>query len=144
MKLRKILLYLVLFFAGFLTHALIFPDFLANGILFQPDTIFSNLGTQDKVSNQSTPQATHENIITFDGSRFSRSNITIPFTDYISIRNDSNEVQMWLSSDVSELTTTRGFAYKEQVRTRLDKEGQYHVMEKNGSNARLTITVKKK
>jgi hypothetical protein len=144
MKLRRILLYLFLFLCGFLTHALLFPDFLANGIIFQPDAIFSNLGSADKVSSQPVTQTTHENVISFDGKTFSRSNVTIPLTDYISIRNDSTETQMLLASDKPELATPRGYAYKEQVRTRLDNEGQFHVLEKNGSGARLTITVKKK
>lgn len=144
MKLIKLLLYLFLFSAGFLTHALFFPDFLANGIIFQPDTFFSNLGAANSASNQTQKPTTHENLVTFDGSKFSRSNITLTVSDYLSIRNDSNEKQMLLISDASELTTPRPYAYKEQVRARLDKEGQYHVLEKNGSNARLTITVKKK
>ncbi len=144
MKLRRSILYLFLFLCGFLTHALLFPDFLANGIVFQPDAVFSNLGSADKASSQPVTQATHENVISFDGTKFNRSNITIPLTDYISIRNESTETQMHLTSDNPELSTPRGYAYKEQVRTRLDKEGQFHVLEKNGSGARLTITVKKK
>ena len=143
MKIRKLLLALLLFAAGFLTHALVFPDYLANGILFQPDAVFTNLGSSNQISNQTKEPTTHENVVTFDGSKFSRSNITIPISDYVTIRNESNETQMLLISDNSALTTPRAYAYSEQVRTRLDKEGQYHVIEKNGSNARLTITVKK-
>lgn len=143
MRLKHLLLYLVLFAAGFLTHALFFPDFLANGILFQPEAVFSNLGSSNSASNQ-PQQTTHENVVTFSGSAFSRSNITIPISDYIVIRNDSTTTQMLLISDDSELSTPRPYGYKEQVRARLDKEGQYHVIEKNGSNARLTITVKKR
>lgn len=144
MKVSKILLYLILFAAGFLTHAFFFPDVLSNGILFQPDTVFSNLNSSNSVSNQTPKPLTHENVVTFDGSKFSRTNLSIAVSDYVVIRNESNEKQMLLISDVSELTTPRPYAYKEQVRARLDKEGQYHVLEKNGSNARLTITVKKK
>lgn len=144
MKLRRLLLYLFFFVAGFLVHALVFPDFLANGILFQPDALFSNLGSSNTQTNQPQPAITHENVVLFDGSSFNRSNLTILVSDYVSIRNDSTTAQMMLVSDLPELSTSRGYAYKEQVRVRIDREGQYHVLEKNGSNARLTITVKKK
>lgn len=140
---KKVLLYLFFFAAGFLVHALIFPDMLANGILFQSDAVFSNLGSTSKASNQTQPSTGHDTVVSFDGENFNRTNVSLAISDYITIRNESTTNQMLLISDNPELTTVRGYAYKEQVHVRLDKEGQYHVLEKNGSNARLTITVKK-
>ena len=134
---RKSLLLLIIGFGlGVLSHALVFPDFMANGIVLIPDRTIENA--------KLPPQPTLEPstiTITYNGS-FSRHNVTVPFTRYIVIRNESENTQMWLDAELPQLSTVRGYAYGEQVRSRMDKKGQFIVQDKNNPHERLLITVK--
>lgn len=135
---RSLLLIIIGVTAGFLLHAFFFPDVLSNGIIFTPDTILSNevTGTQSDKTNERFTD------ITYDGKKFSRTNISIGIADYVTITNESKEVLMSLSSDEPLLATPRGYAYKEQVRARLDTKKRVTVHDTNNPSVRLTITVK--
>lgn len=123
---------------GFFLHALVFPDVFSNGIFILPEAAVVTPGAA-----RPAPQATNmETIITYDGEHFSRINVTMESSRYIIIRNESKTAMMTLSSTVPELNTPRPFSYKEQVRTRLDKPGQYIIADSANPQERLVITVK--
>lgn len=129
----------ILFFAlGFLTHALFFPEFLANGL---------SSVVPDPVVNTSVQTQTNENNafmtnIDFDGENFSRHNITIEVGSYLTITNTSNDKLMWLFSNNKQLTTPRGYGQSEQIKVRMDERGAYAVIDKNNPQEKLIITVK--
>ncbi len=128
------------FMAGFLLHALVFPDLLSNGILFPSARSILSNDISPTPSRQKPPdQAVYT--VTFDGERFSRTNLTVPFSRYLAILNDSQDRLMLLLSNQKGLTTPRGYGYKEEVRVRQDTKGQFTVQEKN-SGATMVITVK--
>lgn len=135
---KGLLLFILGLFAGFFLHALAFPDLFSNGIFILPQAPSVTPGTA-----RPAPQTTSmENIVTFDGQHFSRTNISMQSTRYIIIRNESKTTMMSLSSTLSALSTPRPFSYKEQVRTRLDKPGQYVIADSTNPQERLVITVK--
>src|SRR5882724_8847510 len=121
MKVKLLILVLVVFGAGFLTHALLFPDFLANGI-----SDVSQIALPKPIpTNQ---QAAPDPLVTkvdFDSTHFSRHNITVRFSRYIQITNTNKESLMSLASNNPLLTTPRGYGYLEAVQTRMDKKGQF-------------------
>lgn len=133
---KRIFLTLFAFFAGFLTHALIFPDFLANGF-----TDISQI-----VIPESSPTTSHIDPIisqiTYDGEHFSRHTVRIAYTRYIQITNMSPDKQMWLLSNLPDLATVRGYAQSEAVKAQMNKKGTIVVQDKNNPNEKLVITVK--
>lgn len=127
------------FCIGFLMHAIIFPDLLTNGIILLPQTPQSLTQEQQRV----VPTLEQALVtVTFDGERFSRSNIVVPLSRYLRVVNESENVLMWLRSDLNGFTTPRGYAQGEEVRARMDKKGQFFVINKEDSRERLVITVK--
>jgi hypothetical protein len=136
---KPIVLSIIFFAAGFLTHALAFPDFLANGItdvqkIAIPDNEQSTLGVQ-----ASDEQFTK---IIFDGEKFSRNNVTVGFTRYVQIINENKTQQMWLLSNTPELTTKRGYGHLEAAQKQFNERGQFVVVNKNNPKEKLVITVK--
>ena len=134
---KNLILFTFFFIAGFLTHALVFPDFLANGLLTIP-----NLATPNA---QPTSAAENEPLMTkvyFDGQNFSRTNIKIGYTRYIQIINTNKEKLMWLESNHPKLTTSRGYGESEAVQVQFNEKGQFVVADKNNPSERLVITVK--
>lgn len=125
----------ILFTAGFLTHALLFPEFLANGLIVKPEILISNENPLKAVEIQS------EHTVTFDGKKFSKNHIVVPVTRYLIIRNENEIARMSLSSNNQYLTTPRPYALGEQIRTRLDKKGDYLVKE-SATGEELLVTVK--
>lgn len=136
---KNIILSILFFAAGFLTHAFAFPDFLANGITDIQQIAVPNTAPTGGTANENDPLFTK---VTFDGETFSRHNVTIGFTRYIQIINENEKELMWLSSNTSDLATTRGYAYKEAVTKQFNQKGQFVVVNKNNPNEKLIITVK--
>jgi hypothetical protein len=135
---KNIVLSILFFVVGFLTHAFFFPDVLVNGIVDVSQVAGPN--TQQTENQQvNDPQFTK---VTFDGERFSRNNVTVGFTRYIQIVNESEKELMWLLSDDPDLTTKRGYGYSEAVQKQFNKKGQYVVINKNNPQEKLVITVK--
>lgn len=135
---RKVVLYLFIFCAGFVTHAFFFPEVLSNGL-----TDVSNI----IIPNNITPTGTTNNdpLITrveFDGERFSKHNVTIGFTRYIEIVNTSSTINMNLASNNPALTTARAYGESEAVKTQFNTKGTFVVQNKNNPNEKLVITVK--
>lgn len=126
------------FFAGFLVHALFFPDLLANGIVFLPNLDEAKKQQPPPSALELTPLTT---IITFDGQTFNRHNVRVGKTRYIAIQNTSDEQLMWLVSSEKLLTTPRGYATGEALRVQLNQAGQFIVSEKNTPSEKLVITV---
>lgn len=134
----RLLLFCLIFIAGFLTHALFFSDILTNGI-----TDIKRIVQPHPISTQAT---NNENSLTttisFDGEKFSRNNITISFSRYLHITNTSSEKLMWITSDNPQLATNRGYGNSETVKARMDKKGQFVVIDKNNPQEKIIITVK--
>lgn len=136
---KNITLSIVFFIAGFLMHAFVFPDMLSNGIADVQQIAIPDTKTQNESNGTQDEQFTK---ITFDGDRFSRNNVTVGFTRYIQIINDNESKLMWLVSDVPELTTKRGYGYKEAIQTQFNKKGQFVIINKNNPQEKLVVTVK--
>ena len=141
MKLRIIrnLIFFALFFGlGFLTHALFFPDVLANGF-----TDFSSIVIPNTSPTQTAgPQYNFETTITYDGDHFSRHNIIIGVGNYLIIQNVAKQHPMWLLSNDPQLTTVRGYGDSEKVEQRMDTAGKFVVEDKNNPQEKILITVK--
>ncbi len=136
---KNLIILVVAFAAGFLTHAFFFPDILSNGITDIGQIVLPNPTSTQTKSVTSDPLIT---TIYFDGERFSRTNVTIGFTRYIQIINNSKNKLMWLISNEPSLTTPRGYGYTEAIEKQFNKKGQYIIENKNNPQARLVITVK--
>ena len=134
----KILLTSIAFISGFLTHALFFPDFLANGITDIRQIVIPNPTPAGTASNTQA----FETKITFDGTHFSRHNITNGVGNYLMIINIAQHNAMWLISNDPQLATPRGYGESEQVRERMDTRGQFVVEDKNNPQERLIVIVK--
>jgi|GEM_PF-1766459 len=138
---KKVVLFLIIgFLGGFFTHALLTPDLFSNGILFLPQTNQATIPTEGKQQATPTPNPL-ETIITYDGTDFSRTNIHIEVSRYLTIINKSKEKQMNLVSNEEELSTPRPYAYMEQLHTRMDKPGTFIVNDRIDPTIRLVITV---
>jgi len=134
----KIFIITIVFGLGFLTHALFFPDVLTNGIADVKQIALPN-------TSPTTAIGTNEPLMTtviFDGKHFSRNNITVPFSRYLKIENQSKETLMSLTANTPLLTTPRGYGYGEALQVRMDKKGQFIVADKNNPQEKLVITVK--
>lgn len=136
---KNITLSILFFIFGFLTHAFFFPEVLSNGIADVQNSIVPNLTPTGTAGQPNDPLLTR---VTFDGSQFSRHNVTIAFTRYIEIVNANPDTLMWLSSTTPQLATTRGYGNSEAVKMQANKKGQFVVMDKNNPNEKLIITVK--
>lgn len=136
---KNIILGIVFFIAGFLMHALVFPDVLSNGITDIQQIAVPETPAQNSANGTKDEQFTK---ITFDEGQFSRTNVTVGFTRYLQIINEDETKLMWLVSDVPELTTKRGYGQKEAVQTQFNKKGQFVVINKNNPQEKLVITVK--
>lgn len=135
---RNLFLFAVIFGLGFLTHALFFPDILANGFTDVSSIVIPNTAPTQAASS---PQDKFETVITYDGAHFNRHNIKISVGNYLTIRNMAKQNQMWLISNDPNLATNRGYAESEQVRERMDTKGDFAVADKNNPQEKLIITV---
>ncbi|HSA84010.1 MAG TPA: hypothetical protein VLF20_03925 [Patescibacteria group bacterium] len=133
---KKLLLFAFAFASGFLTHALVFPDFLANGFTDVSKIVIPQPSPEQK---QTDPLITQ---ITFDGKKFSRHTIRVSFSRYLEIINTNPKQQMWLISNLPELTTERGYGESEAIKAQFNEKGTFVVQDKNNPSERLVITVK--
>jgi hypothetical protein len=141
MKLRiikNLLLFLIFFGLGFITHALFFPDVLVNGFSDIQNLVIPNISPTPGQDTNDNFQTT----ITYDGKHFSRHSLVLPFESYIIIKNTSQNSLMWLISNNPLLATPRGYAYTEELHVRMDKRGTFLVEDKSNPQERLVITVK--
>lgn len=137
---KKALLFLLIgFTTGFFIHALFFPDLFANGIFILPE---APLTAQTAPQTNKAAPVQNETLITYDGEKFSRTNVKIESSRYISIVNKSPDTTMDLSSSEPGLSTPRPYAFDEMVKTRIDKPGQYVVTDRRNPSIRMVITVK--
>jgi hypothetical protein len=135
---KNIILSVLFFGIGFLTHAFFFPDMLSNGIADVSNIVIPNTSPtpQDQGSHSFMTE------IDYNEGHFSRHNITVDIGSYVLITNQSKNHLMWLISNNPLLATVRGYGESEKVRVRLDTKGQYVVGDKNAPQERLVITVK--
>lgn len=135
---KTLLLCIIVFASGFLTHALFFPEVLSNGVMDAKNIIIPN-------TNQAAESEANDPLITkieFDGERFNRHNITIGYTNYLHIINTNDSKLMELVGTTKELTTPRGYALSEAIKVQFNERGQYAVADKNNPDEKLVITVK--
>jgi hypothetical protein len=134
---KGLLLSFLFFSAGFLTHAFFFPDVLSNGIIdvktmIIPDTTSAGVQMNDPLFTK----------ISFDGTKFSRHNITLRKTNYLRITNTNKTKLMELVGTIKELNTPRGYAESETIQVQFNEKGQYAVADKNNPQEKMIITVK--
>jgi hypothetical protein len=134
---RRLILFILAFTLGFLTHALLVPDFLANGLTDVSQIVLSE--TTSLQTGEIDPLITQ---ISYDGEKFSRSSINIGYTRYIQITNTNKTKPMWLQSNKTELNTTRGYAFSEAVKAQFNEKGTFLVQDKNNPSEKIVITVK--
>lgn len=130
------------FSAGFLIHALVFPDLFANGIVFLPQPSPASQAEQNQQKNETMSLHPIEQTITYDGKSFSRTNIRVEVSRYVRIVNESTDHSMSLGATYAPLATPRPYGYKEEVRVRMDKIGQFVVYDRENPTLRLAITVR--
>ncbi|GIW62038.1 MAG: hypothetical protein KatS3mg089_0890 [Patescibacteria group bacterium] len=137
---RTVLIASIGFIGGFLLHSLFLPDFLTNGVIFLPRAPVQSI-QKDRIndSEQTDPLLTK---IAFNGSSFERTNVTIESSRYIAIVNMSENETMDLRSDLANLQTPRPYGYGEELRTRLDKKGQFLIWSAKNPQVRMLVTVR--
>jgi len=136
--LAKIFIITIVFCLGFLTHAFFFPDVLTNGIADVKQIALPNTSQTATLGTNDLQMIT----VTFDGKHFSRNNITVPFSRYLKIENQSKETLMSLIANNPLLSTPRGYGYGEALQVRMDKKGQFIIADKNNQQETLVVTVK--
>lgn len=132
---RKELLYLMWFIIGFVLCFILF-------VIIPP--YISQKGDISSTTDQANSDFT-DNFITFveyADNGFRPNAVTIRKGNYIVIRNISTQSLVWLSSDNSLLSTTRGYAQSEQIRSVLNDEGVYIVTNKLNLSHKLTVVVR--
>jgi hypothetical protein len=136
---RAVLFLCIGLIGGFLIHALLFPDLFSNGIFLLPEAPAS---ITNQTQSQSSTTVPIDTIISYDGNHFSRTNVRIENSRYVTIINKSEDKQMDLVSTEESLSTPRPYAYMEQIHTRMDKPGTFIVADRTDPTIRLVITVK--
>src|SRR6185437_13591585 len=136
---RNLILFCLFFALGFLTHALFFPDILANGFTDLASIVIPIPTPTQAAGGQ---QYAFQTTITYDGTHFSRHNVAIHVGNYLSIKNNAKQSLMWLVSNDPNLATDRGYGESEQVKERMDTLGQFAVEDKNNPSEKIVITVK--
>lgn len=136
---KKLILFGFVFGLGFLTHALFFPDVLANGFTDVSSIVIPNTAPTQAVAGAHYSFMT---TITYDGTHFSRHNVAIHVGNYLMIKNVAKQKLMWLRSNDPKLATVRGYGESEQVKERMDNKGTYVVEDKNNPSEKIVITVK--
>jgi hypothetical protein len=137
---KTVLIAFVGFIGGFLLHSLFLPDFLTNGVIFLPRAPLQSVqGDKSNNIQQTDPLLTK---IAFTGSSFERTNVTIESSRYITIVNMSQDETMDLRSDLPNLQTPRPYGYREELRARLDKKGQFLIWSAKNPQVRMLVTVR--
>lgn len=134
---KKLLIVSILSFSiGILSHALLFPDFLSRTANFN---LVKNkiLGEKEQSKSRESEFLT---VVSYKSGAFHPEKVWIKLGNYLAIRNVSETEQMWLVSDLPELGTVRGYGLSEQQQSRMDKLGTFTVSERN-SQSQLVIVV---
>ncbi|OGG01748.1 hypothetical protein A2Z33_00205 [Candidatus Gottesmanbacteria bacterium RBG_16_52_11] len=93
-------------------------------------------------SGKTLQQSAFVTEIIYENGTFKPDNVTIKLGNYLSVTNRSDSL-MWLNSNNPLLSTSRGYARSEQLRIRMDSEGQYSLENKLNLKAKARITVEK-
>lgn len=132
---RFLFLTVFVFAAGFFTHALFFPYLFTDNFAIVIPAKAGNVPVSP-VPNKSVTE-----ILYVDG-QFSPKVVQIKKSYYVNIINMSEKELMWLTSKNTALTTPRGFAKSEQLRTILYDPGVYEVSTTLHPTEKLQIIVK--
>lgn len=132
---RKEILYVLWFLLGFTVCYFLFVSLPP--IISQKGEISSTTedSSSDSVDNFIT-------LVEYADTGFQPSSVTIQKGNYIVVRNISSRSLMWLNSDSQLLTTTRGYAQSEQIRTVLNDVGSYSVTNTFNLSHKLSVIVR--
>lgn len=134
---RRLLFFVTLsFFAGILTHAFVFPDFLSRTTNLE-SVRNRILGEKDSTAKQNSDFLT---IVSFKEGAFHPSKVWIRKGNYLAIRNSDDKEQMWLASEIPAFKTVRGYGLSEEQKSVMDEIGTFSVYERN-SQSQLIIVV---
>ncbi len=140
---KRLLIFILIFATGFVTHMLVFPDFIPQYSQSIQRSFKNVLGVETQKKDQSVQRADPlEIVVVYKDGDFAPSQIIIPVTRYIEIQNASKTELMWLVSDNKLLNTDRGYGQGEQLRAQLNDKGTFFVKNKLEPQHSLIITVK--
>jgi hypothetical protein len=129
---RKELYFFLWFIIGFATCYIVFVT---------APLSMSKKGDISSVSEKASAPSDDQfmTLVQYNENGFKPNTVTIQRGNYIIIRNQAKDRQMWLSSDNPLLTTRRGYAQSEQIQTTLIEPGSYTV--KNNLDLTHTLLV---
>ncbi len=132
---QKEIMYALWFVVGFIVCYFLF-------VVIPPYT--TQKGEISSTTEQRVPESKDDfiTLVAYTDSGFKPNTVTIRKGNYIIIRNTSQKSFMWLSSDTANLTTTRGFAQSEQIKTVLNNEGSYAVSNRFNLSHKLSVIVR--
>lgn len=137
---KKILLYLLIFIVGFISHAIFFPGLFI--VTNQAETtVRKELGLPAKNKTIKEPNPLYV-YVSFKNGEFSPKTVTMHRAMYLSVINEDDSELMWLESPFKSFNTLRGFGKSEQLVERLDELTSFTVTEKNNPNAILNVIVR--
>ena len=121
-KIRSLLFYILIFFAGFIVHALFFPTIFTGNIGLSLKHSLENKTIP--VVNNSTKGLTQ---VLYEDGQFDPQVALVEKSYYVSIINASSTELMTLTSDNPLIQTTRGYGKSEELRVQLYETGTYAV-----------------
>jgi len=124
------------FILGFYTNAIL----RENSLPFLPQVIQTGQVVKDTGSTLGIEKNNWIDV-SFDGTSFVPSAVTLPRGKALVITNKSNTILMRLESKHPDLRTPRGYGLEEKLRTVLMTPGSYEVIARGIPKAILNITV---
>lgn len=122
---------------GYMSH-----DFINDNVvkLNNRIQILSNKSTADSVLGQTSEDPFITNII-YDGKSFHPDRVSIKLGNYLALTNQSKSSLMWISSDITGVTTTRGYAEGEQIRVIVYKAGEFIIQDTHNMQKSVRVHV---
>ncbi len=136
--LKKSLIFVFIFFLGFVTHAIFFPDVLLEQLTSGGKQI---VGIEKKTPEQKIEPLIRTVSYTIHG--FSPKAVVIRYGNYIAIKNTSKGTLMSLTSTHKSLGTKRGYGEGEVQQVAMNTEGTFTVQDDMSPPHTLTVIVKK-
>lgn len=130
----------VFFIVGYYTHSLTMTP--PPGVLNEAKQNVKNINAKlnNSVETASTINKSYYDVV-FDGKDFKPSNIVVPISRRVRIKNDSTTKLMYLLSEKETLQTVRGYGYSEAIEDVMLERGKFLVYEKESPGVSLEIIV---
>jgi hypothetical protein len=138
---KKLLILICIFIAGFLTHALLLPDLFSDPFTLSKTSNFINKSNQISQEELNNGGNTSQTTVIFKNGTFSPRKVWITKGNHLYIVNTDKENKMSLEASNSIFNTIRPYGLSEVLDVVPDKLGQFSVIEKN-SNTKLEVVVK--